>query len=205
MNINKVYANVKLAVPDATLIEMNKYLLAEIDTINARGIEGMRKYAVVYPTEESYGSPSDRTDSQTFNYYPDVKCFILPSEVALVEQIYHGTTKLSEMSMVDFVSQTEQVPNAYYLSFNGEIYFYSELTEGDIITVVGSFGGLTADMLPDKYIPALSNAIIAGLVSNEYKDPDAFAIYSRRAAQSQIVTRESIVQTKYTKRNGRLY
>jgi hypothetical protein len=37
MDINKVYANVRLAVPDATLIEINKYLLAELDEINAKG------------------------------------------------------------------------------------------------------------------------------------------------------------------------
>ena len=60
MNINSVYANVRLAVPDATLVEMNKYLLAEIDAINASGIESIRKYEIVYPVVAEYGTVSER-------------------------------------------------------------------------------------------------------------------------------------------------
>ena len=59
MNINSVYANVRLAVPDATLVEMNKYLLAEIDAINASGIESIRKYEIVYPVVAEYGTVSE--------------------------------------------------------------------------------------------------------------------------------------------------
>lgn len=203
MNVNKVYANVRLAVPNATLIQMNKYLLAEMDDINGSGIEGLRKYTVIHGTGD-YGTPIERVDGQTFNYYPDVNCFIIPSEVSLIEKVYSGTTQLSEMTAEGYMSDT-QPSNSYYVTYSGEMYFSTALADASEIAIKGRFGGLTVDMLPDKYISSLSNAIIAGLVSNEFKDPDAYAIYSRRAERSKIMTRDHLVQTSYIKRNGRLY
>lgn len=203
MNVNKVYANVRLAVPNATLIQMNKYLLAEIDDINASGIEGLRKYTVTHGTG-SYGTPQDRTDGQVFNYYPDVNCFIIPSEVTLIEKVYYGTTQLSEMTHEGYLSAV-QPADSYYVTFSGEMYLSTAIADAGEITIMGRFGGLTVDMLPDRYIPSLSNAIIAGLVSSEFKDADAYAIYSRRAERSKIVTKDHLIQTTYTKRNGRLY
>jgi hypothetical protein len=82
------------------------------------------------------------------------------------------------------------------------MYLSFDLADGDIINISGRLGGVTVDLLPDRYIPMLSNSIIAGLVSNEYKDPDAYAIYSRKAEKSKLATRESIVQTKFTSAMG---
>jgi hypothetical protein len=204
VNVNKVYANVRLAVPDATLVEINKYLLAELDSINARGVESLRKYAVVYPSTEGYGSPATRLDSQDFNYYPNIKCFILPSEVNLVEKIFSGNTQLREMSTADTMRETIPL-KSYYIANTGELYLSFEPEDGDILTIVGRFGGQTVNTISDKYIPYLSNVIIAGLHSSEYKDPDAYAVYSRKAMDSKVVTNEAVSQTKGMKRNGRLY
>jgi hypothetical protein len=203
MNINKVYANVRLAVPNATLIQINKYLLAELDDINASGIEGLRKYTVTHATG-TYGTPQTRTDGQSYNYYPDVNCFIIPTEVSLIEKVYYGTTQLSEMTSEGYMAEV-QPTDSFYVTHSGEMYFSFDMPDAAVITIMGRFGGLTVDMMSDRYIPALSNAIIAGLVSSEYKDADAYAIYSRRAANSKIVTKDHLIQTTYTKRNGRLY
>ena len=203
MNINKVYANVRLAVPNATLIQINKYLLAELDGINAAGIEGLRKYTVVHATG-TYGTPQERTDGQAYNYYPDINCLIIPTEVSLIEKVFYGTTQLAEMTIDGYMAET-QPENSYYVSYSGEMYFSFDVADAGVITIVGRFGGLTVDMLSDKYIPYLSNSIIAGLVSSEFKDPDAYAIYSRRAANSKPVSREHLVKTNYSRRNGRLY
>lgn len=203
MNINKVYANVRLAVPKATLPEINKYLLAESDEINARGIEGLRKYTIIHAIGD-YGTPEERLDGQAFNYYPDTNCFIIPSEVSLIEKVYYDNMQLSEMTADDYMSNVKPL-YSFYITPSGEMYFSFTVPNMAKITIMGRFGGLTVDMLSDRYIPLLSNAIIAGLVSNEYKDADAYAIYSRRAANSRIITRDHLIQTTYTKRNGRLY
>jgi hypothetical protein len=203
MDINKVYANVKLAVPEATLIEMNKYLLGLLDEINANGTEGIRSYTVVSGTG-TYGTPQQRVDGQSFNYYPDVKCFIIPSDVTLVEKVFLADQQLSEMSVSEYLSTT-QPEYSYHITYTGEMYLSFDLEDGDIINVLGKFGGMTVDILNDRYIPYFSNSIIAGLTSNEYKDADAYAIYSRRARDSKVVTVQSIVQPKLMKRNGRLY
>lgn len=204
MNVNKVYANVRLAVPDATIIEINKYLLAEIDAINAEGVESIRKYSITYPDTESYGSITERADGQSFNYYPDEKCFILPAEVSLVEKVIYAGKVLQEMNTAEMCAETI-IGNAYYITQTGEMYLSFSPSDGDIITIMGSFGGQTADTLSDRWIPYLSNSIIAGLVSYEYKDADAYAVYSRKAAETRSYTLNSVVQTKYMRRNGRLY
>lgn len=204
MNINSVYANVRLAVPDATLVEMNKYLLAEIDAINASGIESIRKYKIVYPVGSGYGTVSERKHTQSFNYYPTEKCFILPSEVVLVEKIFYSGNQIKEMDTAQMVSETNY-GYSYYITNTGEMYLSFDLADGETIIIMGSFGGHTTDTLPDKWIPYLSNSIIAGLVSHEYKDPDAYAVYSRKAMDSKAYTVSPATQTKYMRRNGRLY
>jgi hypothetical protein len=204
VNINKVYANVRLAVPDATLVEINRYLLAEIDAINATGIESIRRYSVSYPSEDDYGSPDGRIDGQGFNYYPGERCFVLPSSISLIERVYIDGSELSEMTLQELVSGIT-VPGRYYVTNSGEMYFSSDIANGSKITISGRFGGHDADTLSDKYIPFLTNSIIAGLTSHEYKDPDAYAIYSRKAEASRAVTENRVVQTKFMKRNGRLY
>ena len=204
MNINKVYANVRLAVPGATIIEMNKYLLAEIDAINAEGIESVRKHVVIYPDTENYGSVSGRADAQTFNYYPSEKCFILPSDVVLVEKVFYAGKELREMDTAQMASGT-YLGNAYYVASTGEMYLSFAPANGDVITIMGLFGGHTVDTLPDKWIPYLSNTVIAGLAASEYKDPDVYAIYSRKAMASKSSTMGNVQQTKFMRRNGRLY
>lgn len=203
MDINKVYANVKLAVPEATLVEMNKYLLTALDEINGNGIEGLRQYTITIPTGE-YTTPASRTDGQAFNYYPNLKCFVLPSEILLIEKVFSGTTQLYEMTTAEYLT-SERPTNAYFITYSGEMYFSVELSEGDTISIMGRFGGNTVDLLSDNYIPFLTNTIIAGLVSKEYKDADDYAIYSRKAAHSKLILGEGVVQTKSMLRNGRLY
>jgi hypothetical protein len=203
MDINKVYANVKLAVPEATLLEMNKYLLSLLDEINANGAEGIRSYTVVSGTG-TYGTPQQRADGQTFNYYPNVKCLIVPSDVTLVEKVFLADQQLSEMSVSEYLSTTRP-EYSYCITYTGEMYLSFDLEDGDVINILGKFGGMTVDILNDRFIPYMSNSIIASLVSNEYKDADAYAIYSRRARDSKVSTVQSIVQPKLMKRNGRLY
>ena len=207
MDINKIYANVRLVVPDATTIEINKYILATLDEINARGIETVRQYQVRHPDAEGgyrIGTPEERKDGQGFNYYPDLKCLILPSEITLLSRVIRKDKTAIAVGGYTHLKGNFGIP-AYYLTQTGEMYFSVNLEDGEIITIIGSAGGITVDVLPDKYLPYLSNSAIAGLSSQEYPNPDTYAIYSRKATQSKLATLESMTSAVNIKRNGRLY
>lgn len=210
MDINKIYANVRLVVPDATTIEMNKYILATLDEINAKGIETVRQYKVKHPPAGMESSmPEERKDGQGFNYYPDLKCLILPSEITLLSRVIRKDKTAIAVGGYTHLKGSFGIPGfdipAYYLTQTGEMYFSVNLEDGEIITIIGSAGGLTVDVLPDKYLPYLSNSAIAGLSSQEYPNPDTYAIYSRKATQSKLATLESMTSAVNIKRNGRLY
>lgn len=205
MDINKVYANTRLVIPEATTIEMNKYILAALDEINAKGIETVRQYKVKYPPAGMKSSmPEERIDGQGFNYYPELKCFILPSEITLLERVIYKGNSAIRVGGYTHLRGNFGIP-AFYLARTGEMYFSVDLEDGETITIEGSAGGLTVDVLPDKYLPYISNSVIAGLTSQEYLNPDLYAIYLRKVSQSKLATFESISGSINIKRNGRLY
>ena len=87
MDINKIYANVRLVVPDATTIEMNKYMLATLDEINAKTSDSPSIQSQASPAGMESSMPEERKDGQGFNDYPDLKCLILPSEITLLSRV----------------------------------------------------------------------------------------------------------------------
>lgn len=205
MNINIVYANIRLAIAEATRAEVNKYIILALNEINARGLERVFNVSVTHPPEGYNTDIYARSDGQAFNYYPADKCLILPSSCLLVEKIYLGGVAIPAMTRDSFLLGALET-QAYYLTDTGEMYFAEALDSGASIKIVGRAGGMTLDMLSDRYVPFITNAILAGLYSHEYKDADMYAVYSRKyEASRRNATYSNLVQNKLMIRNGRLY
>lgn len=204
MNINNIYANIILAVPGATTAQMNKYILQELDRINAKGIESIRKIKITHPAEES-GYPHERTDGQGYNYYPTQKCFVLPPDVMRINCVYIGQREILPATISE-MGKGSKLFTQYYLTESGEMYFNSDIDDGETITISGRFGGMSVDSLSDRYVPLFTHSVIAGLSANEYKNPDLYAIHLRKAEESRALLHGTLAQTRIGGlRDGRLY
>lgn len=205
MNVNTVYADVRLCIPDATLIEMNKYLQQALQYINSRGLERMHTITVVTATGTYDADPLNRTDGQLFNYYPLSKCLVLPSNVVNVQRLHVDGIEIPAINYNDYV-QGVYLTQAYSITESGELYFVIALTDSSIVSITGRVGGLTPSSLPDQFIPYLANSILTGLYSKEYKDPDQYAVYMRKLNESKAYAfNVNKGKTQRTRRNGRLY
>ena len=210
MDARAVYANVLMHIPEATLLEVNKYLQLALDEVNSQGKETITALVVSNPDSTPYGTPSQRTSNQTFNYYPDVKCLVLPSSIVYVAKVYVGTQLYSPLSATEYLGDATELAAinngySYYLSDTGEMYFVSALTAGDTVKILGRIGGNTLAMLPDSYLAYLTYAVLTGMYSSEYKDADAYAIYSNKLAKAKPVSMQGNKRLSWMKRNGRIY
>ena len=204
MNLNSVHAQVRLYIPEAGIAEMNKYLGSAMDEINSRGLERIVPITVTSPAGDYNADPLMRTDGQAFNYYPLMQCIVLPSTVSNVSKLLLNDVAIQQISLIDCtIGSTLQY---YAISDTGEIYFTVPLVDGDVVKITGRASAITAAVLPDRYIPYLTYAILSGLYSDEYKNPDQYAIYSRKAKSAYnsaaSVNRGNV---QGIKRNGRLY
>lgn len=209
MDARAVYSNVLMHVPDATQLEVNKYLQLALDEINSQGKETITATSVVNPTVKPYGSPAERTLAQSFNYYPDVKCLVVPSSVTYVAKVYVNDTLYSPISASEYLSTPESLSmfsgRAYYLNAIGEMYFVSDLNDGDIVKILGKSGIGKLELLPDSYMAYLNYYVLCGLYASEYKDADQYAIYSRKLETVRNQTMQERARISWMKRNGRLY
>lgn len=204
MDGNNIIANVRLCVPSATIVQINKYLLAALDQINSYGVEKLLTVVAVHPEGEYNSDPDARTQKQAFNYYPEARCLILPSTVQLVQRAFYNDVQIFPISFDIYVANTA-VRNSYYLTQSGEMYLTFALDNGSSLRLIVRAGGMTIDSLPDHYLPYFTDKILAGLYSREFKDADQYALYSRSAAKHEKAIRVNKVQTTWMPRNGRLY
>lgn len=209
MDARAVHANVLMQIPEATLMEINKYLQLALDEINSLGKETITALTVVNPDKTPYGTPSERTVDQAFNYYPDAKCLVLPSSVVYVAKVYVNGTVYSPLSATEYLSDAENLAQydgkAYYQNNTNELYFISDLTEGDTVKVLGRIGGNTLAVLPDSYLSYMTYYVLSGLYSSEYKNADAYAVVTPKLAEAKRNTMQETQRLKWNKRNGRLY
>lgn len=209
MDARAVYSNVLMHVPDATQLEVNKYLQLALDEINSQGKETITAIAVVEPTSKPYGTPAERTLAQSFNYYPDVKCLVVPSSVTYVAKVYVNDTLYSPISASEYLKGEANLAiysgKAYYLSGTGEMYFITDLVDGDIVKILGKAGIGKLELLPDSYMAYLNYYVLCGLYASEYKDADQYAIYSRKLETVRNQTMQETRRLSWMKRNGRLY
>ncbi|HPS38345.1 MAG TPA: hypothetical protein PL124_02925 [Candidatus Cloacimonadota bacterium] len=205
MNINTVYADVRLCIPNATLVEMNKYLQQALQYINSRGLERKVVIPVVTATGTYNADPLSRTASQTFNYYPLTKCLIVPSTISNVQRVYVDGIEVPLISFSDHIKGT-YLTQTYCQTESGELYFTVSLTDASVVSITGRAGSLTPSTLPDRFIPYLANSIIAGLYSDEYKDSDQYAVYLRKANEGKAYAfNVEPGKVQNIRRNGRLY
>jgi len=203
MDARAVYANVLMHIPEATLLEVNKYLQLALDEINSQGKETITAVTVVSPTTTPYGNPSERTSNQTFNYYTDVKCLVLPSSIVYVAKVSVNGKPYSPMSASEYLDGTAGI-YTYYLNDTGDMYFATDLTEGDTVKILGRIG-VSLAVLPDSYLSYLTYYVLTGLYSSEYENESSFAIYSAKLRAEKPKTMQSTKRLSWMKRNGRLY
>lgn len=182
MDIKLVQSHVKIIIPEAKEFDINVHLEQIKQEINSIGIEDIVSIAVDYPTEsETEGNPIDRTLTTPYNYYPTLKALALPSSLVMAESIYYGSTRLSPCTTEQYMSGN-MGSNTYFYA-NGVLYFSTGLTNASVVKIQGVWGYSTYVNMPDRALPYVTNKVIAGLYTTQYKNADS-AEYYMRLAQS---------------------
>ena len=180
MDISRVTGFVKNRIPQATEMDCRaRGLDGILERVNAVGIAGIRNVTVTHATGTYDADPFNRTNDQTFNYYPLLNALVMPTGIKSISSVWNGTTRLEKTSKDNYLSGTMPV-NSYVAEPNGIIYFSGTIEDATVLKIDGVFAGFTIDNLPDSYEPWIEAYIIMALSLNQYKNKDLLSEYIRK-------------------------
>lgn len=189
MTKERVFAEVKLRIEAAREIDINRHVSNALIELDAIGLETTR--GIITTIETVVTDPALRTSLTAGNYYPDLRCLILPTTLLFITDVFYEQASLTRTTMYQY--QTGTMPTlSYVLTDAHEMFLSFDLAEADVIQVSGRWAIRNLELLPDRYENWLLNYVLAGMYSSKlYKDPDQFALCETRRLKAWQICRGS--------------
>lgn len=187
MDISRIKAQVKLQIEAARDLDINAQIATALTMINQIGQERRGIVTVTAATgtiTDAFSSydpdPANRTEGQAFNYYPDLRCLILPSDLLSISDVYYNNADVIQTTLRHY--NLDAMPNLSYCYAAGhELYTSFDLVDGEEIIINGRWAIRNIAILSDAWEEWLMNHILAGLYASKmYRDMDMFALYEGR-------------------------
>jgi hypothetical protein len=187
MNINLIYADALLVIPNVQDVEINQHILTALSRINGRGLKAI-KSVVIANVSGAGTDPLARPYPLVGNYYPDAKCLILPDGVKYVESLWYkktGETSFTEVfnTAIDYYFDGTMKTNECHITDNFECYLGFEAAVGDTFSVYGQYSGYSIHALSTKWKDYVVFAVLAGLFSHQYQEKTMYQYYKELAEQ----------------------
>ena len=162
MTRERILASIALHLESVTTLQINRHISTALTKINEQGFNLAKRIAVVRLYDGSTEDPLDRVEGQAHNYYPTLKCFVLPSDLISLSSITVAEKKFSRVSLSTSLLGSGNMPyHSYALSETGEIYFSEDIPSGTIIAVLGTWSVRNLNILPARYENFIINHILS--------------------------------------------
>jgi len=190
MTKDRIIAEVRLHIETVRDIDVNRHISTALTQLSEIGIE--RKKAITIVTGAIAQDPSARTSATAFNYYPDLKCLVLPSSLISASIVKFNSTELDLSDMYAYNTNTMD-SNSYIITGTNEMYLGFALADTDTLEISGMWAVRSLDLLSDMYENWILNHVLARLYSAKpYKDADQFGIYEAERQRSWRIVKNSI-------------
>lgn len=206
MTKDRFLAQVLLHIETARDIDINRHLETAFAKLNEHGKKRNGIITVDFPSGEETGSdPALRTATQGFNYYEDLRCLILPTELLSIGGVYYNdcTTPLEKATLSEYnmnvmptLSYVVDETHVMYLSFDAE--------DGDTFTIDGYWSVHSLELLPDFCEHWLLMHILAGMyLQAQYRDINLHKYYKAEAERALLSVKSAFVSVpNWTPRSG---
>lgn len=188
MDKARIISEVRLQIETAREFDINRYIATALTQFNEVGVERASILTVEVPSKTYDPDPGVRTAADDFNYYPLLRCLILPNNLVSLQSIFYAGVELDKSSMRNYYIG-EMLSMTYAFTNTNEIYLSFDAADGDEFQITGRWALRNLELLPDRYENWFMSHVLAGMYSNKlYKDADMFAIYEdkRRSAWKHI-------------------
>lgn len=190
MNTSRIIAECRLHFPAIRDLEINKHISTALTQLSEVGFSRIKKITV---TAGSTGlDPLTRTNGIAYNYYPDLKCLLMPEDLLSVANVRFGDIDLDKANIYQY--NTGTMPNnSYFLTETNEMYLSFELETNDILEIDGTWAVRNIELLSDKYENWMLNHVLSRLYScKPYKDADQYAIYEAERQRAWRVIKNNL-------------
>lgn len=207
MNKDRIISEVKLHIETAREFDINRYISTGLTELNRVGVAAFATVTVDTATGTYVADPAARTDAIDFNYYPLLKCLLLPTNVISVTGIYYNasTTPLNKETLDNYLAGLMK-DSSYAITENKEIYLSFAPVDGDTFKVKGRYAVRNLELLSDKFEDWLVHHILTGLyLDPKYKDADQFAVANAKRQKAWNAVRyTTISKGEYIAKDGLL-
>lgn len=182
MTKDRIYAQCRLRFPNIRDLDINEHISSALTQLSEIGFSRIKKITV---TAGSTGlDPLTRTNGIAYNYYPDLKCLLMPEDLISVSRVRFGNYDLDKSSQYEYNTGTMK-EYSYFVTETNEMYLSFDLETDDVVEVEGTYAIRNIELLSDKYENWMLNHVLARLYSYKpYKDAEQFAVYEAERQKS---------------------
>jgi hypothetical protein len=196
MELSSIIGIVRLSIPEAQDIDIGEQIIHLLDEINSVGLEAIKDITTAPlgdPELLLCASPMDRTEDNpgsAFNYWSDVRCLVLPSNLSLINEVYFGNNRLTPAGRSQYLAG-EMPYQSYITTATNEMYLSFDLSSGDIIRILGNWTIDTIDILPSRYLKLMECYVLAGLYRERHRNPERYAYWNGEMQKAKRATLRS--------------
>jgi len=181
MNIDLIYAKVKIYEERASKFDVNIHLQDALDEISNIGFQSSREL-IVKSFERTDNLPESRTQIEIaagYNYVSASRCLILPNNLNHLQTISFGETELEATSQRYWHTNC-MPPASYYPTDTHEVYLSFELNDDDVVKITGRWRVSNIDSMPDKYLNYFIYYVLSGLFTLQYPNTKMREYYEKK-------------------------
>lgn len=182
MTRDRILSECRLHFPAIRDLEINKHITTALTQLSEVGFSRIKKITV---TAGATGlDPLTRTNGIAYNYYPDLKCLLMPEDLISIASVRFGDYYLDKSTQYEYSTGT-MADNSYFLTETNEMYLSFDLETDDVLEIDGTYAVRNIELLSDKYENWMLNHVLSRLYgAKPYKDADQFAIYEAERQRS---------------------
>jgi hypothetical protein len=201
MTRDRILAEVRMQIETARDVDVNRHISTALTQLNTIGMDRTADILTVSASGTYEPNPALRSGDQAFNYYPDIRCLILPPDLINLGSVSYMGVKLAKDTLSNYHTNTMH-NMSYAFTGTNELYLSFDLSDGDVLSVKGKWAIQNLELLPDRFEDWMMNHVLAGLyIDRRYRDNDLYGVYeSRRARAWRLVRNTAMTTGNWTQR-----